>query len=616
MDSVWKKYTIVFFSMALGLFTLYTGAAGALVAPAQRGIHLLLIIPVMFLLKGSKVLKGRAETVLNLVLIVAGMAAMGWYILVWERLYADPNLATMDFLMGIIGILVVIEATRRLAGTGITVLIILFILYALFGRQIPFDFLAHRGFTPSELVYMIFYGTEGIFSTPVAVCATFIILIVMFGGYLTVSGAADFFMNVAQSITGGYRGGPAKIAVISSGLLGMITGASVANVATTGSVTIPMMKRMGFAPHYAGAVEALASSGSQIMPPIMGAAVFIMVEYVMIPYLKICIYALPAALLYFVSVFVVVHFHAVKDGMQGIPKDQRPHFWEEIKRSGHLMIPIFLLLYLLSEWMSPMFAVTLVIGAHILISWLRPATRIGPKRFVEGTVQGIEAMAPLTAVCAGAGIIIGILCMTGLGMRLGFLIELLSQGHLLLALIFTAIACLILGMGLPTVAAYVVLASIVPSILLKMGVGVFPAHMFIFYFAILAGITPPVCTAAYCAAGIAGTDPMKTGLTATRLGFVCFLLPFAFVYDPAILGQGTPSQIVLAIFFTTAAVFAWAAFVEGFFFFTGKLNIVQQVLMGICSIALIHPSYLLSSIGLIVALIALFVPKFLSSRRS
>ncbi|MBN2438262.1 MAG: TRAP transporter fused permease subunit [Deltaproteobacteria bacterium] len=615
MDSVWKKHTIVFFSMALGFFTLYTGAAGALVAPVQRGIHLMLIIPVMFLLKGSKVLQGRAEMVLNLILIAAGMAAMGWYILAWERLYADPNLATTDLLMGIIGIVVVIEATRRLAGTGITVLIIIFILYALFGRQIPFDFLAHRGFTPSELVYMIFYGTEGIFSTPIAVCATFIILIVMFGGFLTVSGASDFFMNIAQSVAGGYRGGPAKIAVIASGLLGMITGASVANVATTGSVTIPMMKRMGFQPHYAGAVEALASSGSQIMPPIMGAAVFIMVEYVMIPYLKVCIYSLPAALLFFLAVFLAVHFHAVKEGMQGIPQELRPSFWEEIKRNGHLVISIVLLLYLLSEWMAPMFAITLVIGAHIVISWLRPATRIGPKRFVEGTVQGIKAMAPLTAVCAGAGIIIGILCMTGMGMRLSFLIEYLSQGNLLLALFFTAVACLILGMGLPTVAAYVVLASIVPPVLKKMGVDVFPAHMFIFYFAILAGITPPVCTAAYCAAGIADSNPMKTGLTATRLGFVCFLLPFAFVYDPAILGQGTPSEIAIAIFFTTASVLFWAAFVEGFFFL-GKLNIIQQILMGVCSLALIHPSYLVSSTGLVAALITLFVPKLLSSKRS
>ncbi len=615
MDSVWKKHVIVFFSLALAVFTLYTGAMGALVAPAQRGIHVLLMIPVMFLMKGSKILKGHVETVVALVLTVGGMAAMGWYLLSWERLYADPYLTPLDLTMGIIGILVIIEATRRLAGTGITVLIILFILYALLGRYIPSDFLAHRGFTPAELVYMIFYGTEGIFSTPIAVCATFIILIVMFGGFLTVSGAAEFFMNAAQSIAGGYRGGPAKIAVVASGFLGMITGASVANVATTGSVTIPMMKRMGFQPHYAGAVEALASSGSQIMPPIMGAAVFIMVEYVMIPYVKICLYALPAAILFFLAVFLAVHFHAVKDGMQGIPKEQRPRFWNEIKRNGHLIISIILLLYLLSEWIAPMFAITFVIGAHILISWLRPTTRIGPKRFVEGTIQGIRAMAPLTAVCAGAGIIIGILCMTGMGMRLSFLIEYLSRGELILALLFTAIACLILGMGLPTVAAYVVLASIVPPVLNKMGVDVFPAHMFIFYFAILAGITPPVCTAAYCAAGIADADPMKTGLAASRLGFVCFLLPFAFVYDPAILGQGTPTQIAIAIFFTTAAIFAWAAFVEGYFFL-GKLSMVQRVLMGVCSLALIHPNYLLSSMGMVVAMITLFTPKLFSLRRS
>ncbi len=606
MDLAWRQKGVVFFSVVLGLFSFYTGGVGVLVPPVQRGTHVLLIIPVIFLLKESKILKGRAEDVLSIVFILLGLASFGWYILNWERLYSEPSLTSIDLAMGVIGIFIVLEATRRTVGLGITIIILSFLIYAVAGRQIPYRFLAHQGFSLEMVVYLVFYGTEGIFTVPIGVCATFIVLIVIFGGFLNVSGGADFFMNVAKSLAGSARGGPAKIAVIASGFMGMLTGATVANVATTGSVTIPMMKKMGYEPSYAASVEALASSGSQLMPPIMGAAVFIMVEFIMTSYIKICYYALFPALLYFFSVFMIVHFHSIKLGLVGIPKDQCPRFWPEIKAGGYLLIPIVVLVYLLSRWMDPMFAVFLTIVSLILVSWFRKPTRIGPRQFIDGIVHGVNSMAPLTAICAAAGIIIGILSMTGLGMRIAFLIELLSHGYLIIALILTAIACIILGMGLPTVAAYVVLAVIVPPALKKMGVELLPAHLFIFYFAILSAITPPVATGAYTAAGIAKSDPLKTGFKAMKLGLVAFLLPFVFVYDKGILLHGSIANIIMAIFFTGTGIFCWAGAVEGYFL-VGRLNILLRIAFGISAILQIIPLFYTRIIGLVGAVLLVLV---------
>ncbi|MDY0222484.1 MAG: TRAP transporter permease [Desulfobacterium sp.] len=599
MEKPWKRKGILIFSLLTAMFAFYTGAFGALVPPVQNGVHILLIFPILFLSKGSKIFSGKTEDFVNVLMVLMNLACFGWYVLNWERLYIDPNLKPTDFVMGTIGMLLVLEATRRTAGLSITILILLFVIYAIIGRSIPFKFIAHQGYTLQQIVYLVFYGTEGVFGTPISVCATFIVLIVIFGGFLTASGAADFFMNLAKSLAGSAKGGPAKIAVVASGFMGMITGATVANVATTGSVTIPMMKKMGLKGYYAGAVEALASSGSQLAPPIMGAAVFIMVDFTMVPYLKICMAAIIPALLYFFSVFMIVHFHAVKEGMEGIPKEDCPNFWEEMRSGGFLLIPIIVLVYLLSRWMDPMFAVFLSIVSLLIVSWFTKRTRIDFSRFMEGVVKGVNAMAPLTAICAAAGILVGILSMTGLGMRIAFLIEMFSYGHLLLTLILTASACIVLGMGLPTVAAYVVLATIVPPVLKKFGVDILPAHMFIFYFAIISAFTPPVCTGAYCAAGIADSDPLKTGFTAVRLGLVAFILPFVFIYDPAILMMGSFYKTSIVFLFTTIGILFWAGALEGHFFW-GKLNGVQRTLIGVSALMLMFPKNYIRLLGLLI----------------
>ncbi|MBW2146662.1 MAG: TRAP transporter permease [Deltaproteobacteria bacterium] len=616
MNANLRKVLIMVYSLVGGAFHLYTGAFGAMAPPTQRGIHVFFLIPLCFLFVPSRVeyLRNnpRADNAFNIVLLALSFLCFGWYTLNWERLYANPSLTPLDLVAGIVSIVLVLESVRRTVGRFIAGLMIFFLVYAVIGPYIPHRFLAHQGYGVSSIVYLIFYGTEGIYGTPIAVCATFIVLIVMLGGFLNVTGGADFFMNISKSVAGTARGGPAKIAVFSSGLFGMISGSTVANVATTGSVTIPMMKRLGFSPIVAGAVESLASSGGQLMPPIMGAAAFIMVEYLMIPYIKLCLYALIPAVLYFFSVFMVVHFHSCRVGMAGIPRSECPRFFKELAHGGHMLIPIVILVILLAKWIGPMLAVFYAITSLWIVSSIRRHTRMTIRSFVEGVLQGMQAMAPLTAICAGAGIIIGVLSMTGLGMRMAFIIELLSHGHLLIALILTMVACIILGMGLPTVAAYVVLAVIVPPTLTNMGIGRIEAHMFIFYFAILSAITPPVATGAYTAAGIAQCDPMATGFCAMRLGLVAFLLPYAFVYRPGLLLHGIPWEIVRAVIFTSIGILAWAAATGKYLF--REISFPVQIILGLSGIMLIIPEYWTSIMGLGITLF-IIIYHYLQHRR-
>lgn len=600
----WRKYVFAAYALTGALFHLYTGAFGSLAPPTQRGIHVFFVIPLCFLLTGSKLKflekRQRAEDAFSAVLMALSSISFGWYVFNWERIYATSAVTTADRIMGIIAIVVVLEAVRRTVGRFITGLIATFLLYAFIGPYIPYRFLAHQGYDLDSIINLVYFGTEGIYGVPVGVCATFIVLIVLLGGFLNVTGGAELFMQLSKSIAGTSRGGPAKIAVIASAFMGTISGATVANVATTGSVTIPMMKKMGYEPEYAGAVEALASSGGQIMPPIMGAAAFIMVEFIMIPYIILCLHATIPAVLYFFSVLMMIHFHSCRLGMMGIPREECPKFFQELKKGGHMLVPMAVLVYLLAIWIGPMLAVFCSIASLWIVSSIRKHTRLNPSRFINGIYMGMRAMAPLTAICAGAGILIGVLSMTGLGMRMAFLIELLSHGHLLAALLLTMVACIVLGMGLPTVAAYVVVAVIVPPTLRNMGVGDLAAHMFIFYFAILAAITPPVATGAYTAAGIAGCNPMGVAAKAVKLGTVAFLLPYAFVYEPSLLLQGEPWRIALHVFFTACGILAWAGAMEQYYF--REISFIFRTVLGASAIMLIWPEVWISIVGLAIML--------------
>ncbi len=585
-------------------FALYTGALGPYEAPVQRGVFVLFMLPLVFLLTHSR-LRWRAapELALNFGLALAAVAVMTWYLWHFERLYSDPFLWRSDIVIGVVGLLLVLELVRRTVGMSITIILIAFVIFAYFGPQVPIKVLRHGGLDAETMVSMIFYGTDGVFGTPIGVCATFIVVIMMFGALLMATGGAELFMNIAKIVAGRFVGGPAKIAVVGSAMMGMITGATVANVATTGPVTIPMMKRAGYEPRFAGAVEALASSGGQLMPPIMGAAAFIMIDYLNISYAQLVAHAIIPALLYFASVLLIVHVRSVKRGFKAIPAAEIPALGDELKRRGHMLLPLVVLIYMLSERYSIMYVAFFTVVSTMAVSFLRRETRLDLAGFMAAFRDAITSMVPLVAICAGAGILIGVLTATGLNLKITYLIEYVAQGNLLATLLLTMVACIILGMGLPTVAAYIVLATLVPASLMNLGVSAIAAHLFIFYFAILSAITPPVCTGAYVAAGIAQADPVQTGLTAIKLGIVVFLLPFAFVYDPALLLLGSWGEVVFFVGTSALGIVFWAYGLEGWL--GGAIGWPARAGLLASGALLIWPDIWFSGIGLVIGLAAM-----------
>jgi len=585
-------------------FALYTGAVGPYEAPIQRGVFVLLMLPLVFLLTRSGLgWRGAAEHAFNFALSLAAVAVMAWYLWHYERLYSAPFVWPSDIAFGMVGIALVLEAVRRTVGLPITAIIIAFLIFAYFGPQVPVRVLRHGGLDAETMVSMIFFGTDGVFGTPIGVCATFIVVIMMFGALLMATGGAELFMNIAKIVAGRFVGGPAKIAVVGSAMMGMITGATVANVATTGPVTIPMMKRAGYDPRFAGAVEALASSGGQLMPPIMGAAAFIMIDYLNISYAQLVSHAIIPALLYFASVLLIVHVRSVKYGFKPIPKAEIPKLKDELKRRGHMLLPLVVLIYMLSERYSIMYVAFFTVVTTIAVSFLRRETRLGLAGFMAAFRDAITSMVPLVAICAGAGVLIGVLTATGVNLKITYLIEYVAQGSLFVTLLLTMVACIILGMGLPTVAAYIVLATLVPASLINLGVLPVAAHLFIFYFAILSAITPPVCTGAYVAAGIAQTDPIQTGIAAIRLGIVVFLLPFAFVYDPALLLLGSWGEVAFFVGTSALGIVFWAYGLEGWL--GGAIGWPARVALLASGALLIWPDVLMSGIGLVIGLGAL-----------
>ncbi len=590
------RFAVVAFVCLASGFALYTGATGPFQAAVQRGIFLLLTLPLVFLMTPSGLTRrGASEQVQGLALSALSLLVLGWTLADYERLYSEPFIETPDVWLGLLGLALVLEAVRRTAGVAVSLLLLGFLGYAVAGPWIPGDALRHAGLSLADTVSIVFYGTFGVFGTPLGVCATFIVVIIMLGAFLTSTGGAEMFMNIGKAVAGGFVGGPAKVAVVSSSLMGMVTGATVANVATTGAVTIPMMIRSGYEPRFAAAVEALASSGGQLMPPIMGAAAFVMIDYLNISYAELMFHAIVPALLFFFSILTIVHFRSVKDGVRPVSGEAPLSFIGELAKRGNMLIPIGVLVTLLMLQFSVMYAALLSVLSAIVVSFLRPATRLGARGFYETFEAAMRGMLALTPICAGAGIIIGVMTSTGLSLKITYLIEDIARGNLFATLLLTMVACIILGMGLPTVAAYVVLASLIPSTLTALGVSAIAAHLFLFYFAILSAITPPVCTGAYVAAGIANTDPVRTGFTAMRLGLVSFLLPFAFVYEPALLLIGSWGDILLHTGSCALGLYFWAIALEGCF--RSEIPMPVRAALFIAGVMLIWPSLAISAAG-------------------
>ncbi|MCL0049436.1 TRAP transporter permease [Dehalococcoidia bacterium] len=529
-----------------------------------RLIHLSLGMVIAFLT--YPMIKGKKIGVLDF--LFAGLAIV---VHAYVMIFMDDIIArfalptTMDLVMGAICIALVLEMTRRVIGLPMVIIAIVALLYAYFGEFIP-GVLGHRGFSVSRIIDHLYLYLEGIFGVPIGVSATFVILFIIFGAFLQATKTGDFMMNIANSMAGEARGGPAKIAVVASGLFGSISGSAVANVAATGAYTIPLMKRTGYKSHIAGAVEAVASTGGQLMPPVMGAAAFVMAELTGIAYLTIIVAAFLPALLYFSTVQIAVHLIAVKTGLKGLNKDEILSFKRVIIEGGHLVIPLVVLIYMLAVLrMSPMSAAFWSIVAAVIISSLRKGSRMHPKALIKALEMGAKGALSVIAACACAGIIIGVITLTGLGLKLTSIIVDVGGGSVLLTLIVVSVAAYFLGMGLPTTAAYIIVAVLAAPALIELGVPVLAAHLFVFYRAIMSAITPPVALASIAGAGVAETDPMKTAVSGLKIALPLVVLPFAFVFIPPILIHGhgpvavvgTFVVVLLSILCFTCVVYNW-----------------------------------------------------------
>ena len=497
-----------------------------------------------------------------------------------------------QIMIGVVGVLALIELCRRSVGLPIIIVAGCFIVYAFIWG------LSNPTFT-GKLNYIIrylFYGKEGVLSTPVNVCSKFIVVFIIFGAFLERTGIADFFIKISNAIVGRFSGGPAKVAVIASALMGMVSGSSVANTVGSGSVTIPLMKRTGYKSEFAGAVEASASTGGQIMPPIMGAAAFLMADYVGMPYSKIVVLAILPAVLYFAGIFIAVHLEAKKEGLRGVSKEDLPRMLPLLKQS-YLLLPLIILIYLVStSTKSIQYAAAIAIVAAIAVSLFNKGNRATPKRIWEALASGGQGMITVAAACGVAGIIAGTITMTGLANMMINGIVALAGNQVIVALFLTMICCIVLGMGVPTTANYCIMAATCAPILIRMGVPIIAAHFFVFYFGIVADLTPPVALAAYAGAAIAQGNPMKTAVTATKLAIGAFIVPYVFALNPAMLFiDTTPVEIVTICITSLVGIFAVASALEGFLLH--KMSWYERLVAAAGGLLLIYPGSLTDIIG-------------------
>ncbi|WME23680.1 TRAP transporter permease [Brachybacterium sp. GU-2] len=586
-------------SIALTLFHLYTGVFGSRPSLIQGAIHLGGATSIIFLLYPINRRVSLTDGVpwYDAVLAILSLGANLYIVIEYRHLTSNlvqiMGFREVDYIVAALGILLVLEATRRCVGLPIVIIASLAIAYSIFVYGMSWQ---------NYAVGTFFTARSGVFGTPIQVSSTFIFLFLLFAVVLIRTNIGAFFNDLAFRVAGRFTGGPAKAAVAASGLQGMISGSSVANTVASGSFTIPIMKKAGFKPHVAGATEATASTGGQFMPPIMGAAAFIMAEYTGVPYAEIIVIAIIPALLYFLGVMLSVHFDAKRNGLGGLPASMLPS-WKSLAKRADLIIPLVIIVWMMLDGFSPARAALWGIGAAFVLSFLRKSTRLGFVGIVKMLEAGARTALPVIAACATAGIVAGTVTSTGLGSRLGGSIIDIAQGSFLLVLLMTMIVCVILGMGLPTTANYVVTATIAAPILINnFEVPVIAAHMFVFFFGILADITPPVCLAAYAGAGIAGANPMKTGVTAVKLAIAAFLIPFVFVLEPSLLLQGTIAELIPALATLVLGMMVIAAGLARYFF--GRTSALERALLLIGGVLMVYPHVVVSVAGLVLAVIA------------
>ena len=583
-------------AVGLSLFQLYTAGLGAMTAMVQRAVHLGAILAMAFILRppfrGAR--KDRVTVWLLVDLLLAAVAMLCCFYVVYylDAIYErQGDWILIDVVVGIVGILLVLEACRRVIGWFMSSICALLLLYAYYGPYMP-DLFAHKGYGIERIATTLFLTTEGIFGVPIGVAATFVFIFVLFGAFLEVSGGGNFFIDLAYALTGRFAGGPAKASVVASGFMGSVSGSAVANVVATGSFTIPMMKRVGYRPHVAGAIEAAASTGGQLMPPIMGAGAFLMAEFTKTSYLTIIKIAIVPAILYYLTVLLVVHFEAKKQGMHGARPEELPRVRTVLRHGIQFVIPVAALVVALLQNVSPMMAGFVAVVSTAVACNLRKESRMGPRAILRALDRGARNAIMVSVACAAAGIIVGVIGLTGQGINFSSLVLELSMNIKVIAILLIGLASLVLGMGLPVTASYIVLVTLAGPALLDMGVPLLVAHMVVFWYSQDANVTPPVSLASFAGAGIAGAHPMRTAFVSWKLAKGLYIIPIVMAYRP-LLGNGPPWEVVLTMVTCGAGLMAFAAALDRFFL--RRATWLETALFVIAAAALFWPEVKLSS---------------------
>ena len=610
MKSALKKVSLIL-AICFVAFHLYTAAFGTMPGIAQKSIHLGFLL-VIFYINAMVDSEKRWEQIFLGIMALFALGGCAYITILDENLQLRAGIVyASDILFAILLIIAIFEACRRKMGNPLVIITLVFVAYAFLGKYIP-GFLNQPGMTLKKFTSLVYLTTDGIFGSPLYASASYVVLFVLLGAIMSVSGIGDYMTNLATSLFGHMRGGPAKVAVVASGFFGSISGSPTANVIGTGTFTIPMMKKNGFEPEFAAAVEATASTGGAIMPPIMGSTAFIMAEMLGIPYTAVAKAALIPAILYFLAVLFGVDIYAAKHGLKGIPRSQLPKVRSMLKQI-YMLAPLIFLIFCMAVFnMTIVRSGLLTIIVTLVLVEINPKTRMTKEQWLQIPVQTVKSAVSVGIACAMAGIISGVIMGSGLGYRISSILTSVAGTSMLLLLVLTMVVSLIMGMGVPTTAAYLVLASLVAPTMIQLGIPPLAAHMFIFYFGCISSITPPVALAAYAGAGLAGCDPNKTGYKAFRLAFCSFLMPYLFVYNPVLLMEGGVLDILWSLVTALIGAYLLASGFEGFFF-RWSLKWFERTLMILGAVMLIVPGMVTDLVGIAIIVVE-FVTEFMFKR--
>ena len=584
------------------VFQLYYTTLGVISAINLRAIHCIFLLSFTFILFPTYKTERRTRTappLWDVVFVLVTVCTFGYLIVNYPRIAMTGGRVTQaEIVIAGLALLMVFEAARRASG-NLALLALVFLAYNWFGAYLP-GYLGHNGFLLKRVLITQFWGTQGVLGTGVGVSATYIFLFVLFGSYLKYSGFSRFINDLSLSLVGQSPGGPAKVAVIASALMGMINGSAVANVATTGTITIPLMKQTGYKKEFAGAVEAVASTGGQFCPPVMGAVGFVMAEFLGLSYTTVMLAAVVPALLYYVGLLLAVHFEAMKLGLSGLSRENLPNAWKVLKEQGHMALPLVMLIGLMFAGYTPLFAAVFSIFGTFAASWLRPETRMTARKIFDATVEGAKGAISVGVCCVIIGVIIGTVTLTSLGLNMGyFILDLVKNNNIYLTGFLVMVMSTILGMGVPGVAAYVIVQAVAVPVLIKSGTSPLTSHLFCLIYACLSNITPPVAISAYVASGIAGSNQTKTGLWAVRLGAVGFIIPFFFLNNPVLLIGASPSSAAETLWAVCTALLGTAALVAGLEgWLIRKCNPAERLLLIAVAPTLLYPGYLTDAAGI------------------